>query len=131
MENISIYLVQVCRGEHDDEHFFTIFATDDESYAKKWRDKFNRIIEENKDRIQKYYDDGNYEKPELFWQDMIEWDTPMAMIEKAEGRFDNYTTEIIQQEYDWEGTIDIVECCEIGPIIDEKYCPECGRRIIR
>ena len=28
-------------------------------------------------------------------------------------------------------TIEVVSCCKIGPIVDEKYCPKCGRRIER
>lgn len=26
---------------------------------------------------------------------------------------------------------DITECCKIGPITDENYCPRCGNKIIR
>ena len=27
--------------------------------------------------------------------------------------------------------MDIVECCKIGPIMNENFCPECGKKIIR
>lgn len=32
---------------------------------------------------------------------------------------------------DLVGEIDIVECCEIGPIIKENYCPNCGKKITK
>jgi hypothetical protein len=41
------------------------------------------------------------------------------------------TTKIIQKQYEFEGSIDLVECCEIGPITHEKYCPKCGKKIVR
>ena len=27
--------------------------------------------------------------------------------------------------------IPVTDCCGIGPITNEKYCPECGKRIIK
>lgn len=27
--------------------------------------------------------------------------------------------------------VPVVECCKIGPIFDECYCPRCGKRIVR
>ena len=27
--------------------------------------------------------------------------------------------------------VEVVSCCQVGPIVDEKYCPNCGRRIER
>ena len=39
---------------------------------------------------------------------------------------------IIQiKDKDFGETITVVDCCRIGPIVDEKYCPKCGRRIER
>jgi len=26
---------------------------------------------------------------------------------------------------------DVTSCCGVGPIVREKYCPECGKRILR
>jgi len=27
--------------------------------------------------------------------------------------------------------IPVVNCCKIGPITNERYCPECGKRIVK
>jgi len=45
------------------------------------------------------------------------------------------TTRIIVIKYDlWDGgawsNMDVTECCEIGPITDQKYCSKCGKRIV-
>ena len=40
------------------------------------------------------------------------------------------TTIRMTDETDYIGPIPLVDCCGIGPITNEKYCPECGKRII-
>jgi hypothetical protein len=44
-----------------------------------------------------------------------------------------WKTKIITEldEKDFFGYIDLTDCCKIGPIIDENYCPNCGRLIIK
>lgn len=41
------------------------------------------------------------------------------------------TTKIVKEDDDFMGSMDMTECCKIGPLVDEKYCPNCGRKIIR
>lgn len=43
----------------------------------------------------------------------------------------NNETEIFTHHEEFIGEIDIVECCKIGPITKESYCPNCGKRIVR
>lgn len=81
-----IYLVQMCSGQYEDYREHHIFATVDKERAERWCDKYNRIIENNKDRISHYYDDGNYDKPEPFWYSHIIYDSPIAIVEEIEFR---------------------------------------------
>ena len=41
------------------------------------------------------------------------------------------TTKIIMLQQKFVGTIKVTECCKIGPLTTEKYCPNCGRFIIK
>ena len=44
------------------------------------------------------------------------------------------TTELIIEKYDYFGLITNInktKCCNIAPITNENYCPNCGRKIIR
>ena len=44
------------------------------------------------------------------------------------------TTEIIIEKEDYYGSITNItktKCCGIAPIINENFCPNCGRKIIR
>lgn len=86
MSNTVIYLVMVCSGEHDDYTERHIFATTNKDTAEKWRDKYNRIIDNNKDRIIHYYDDQDCDKPEPFWYNEINWDLPTARVIEIERR---------------------------------------------
>lgn len=41
------------------------------------------------------------------------------------------TTKVIRQfEDSFMGDIDVTECCNIGPIVNENYCPQCGKKIL-
>jgi len=42
-----------------------------------------------------------------------------------------HTTKIIRQEDYFMDYIDVTECCKIGPITNENYCPKCGKQIIK
>ena len=86
MNKEIIYLVAVCSGEYEDYTEHNIFATTDKDKAEKWRDKYNRIIDNNKDRINNYYDDRDWVKPEPFWYDKINYDLPKARIREVELR---------------------------------------------
>ncbi len=81
-----IYLVQVCSGQYEDYREREMFATADKERAEKWRDKYNRIIDNNKDRIKHYYDDQDWNKPEPFWYDEINCNLPTARVIEIEWR---------------------------------------------
>lgn len=81
-----IYLVKVGQGSCDDYHEHEIFATIDKELADEWVIKFNRILDENLERIKCYYDDDNWDKAPLFLHDDIAYDTPNALISKVKLR---------------------------------------------
>ena len=41
------------------------------------------------------------------------------------------TTKIFTEKNDEVFEIDVTECCQVGPIVNENYCPKCGKKIIR
>lgn len=43
----------------------------------------------------------------------------------------NPKTKIIKYYDDFAGWIYGTECCGVAPITNEKYCPNCGRKIIK
>lgn len=47
-------------------------------------------------------------------------------VEEAKG-----TTNVLPEYEEGFGTYDVTECCRFGPIVDENYCPECGKKIIK
>lgn len=40
------------------------------------------------------------------------------------------TTTIIHVDDNFVGQIPVTECCKIGPIINDNFCPGCGKRIV-
>ena len=47
---------------------------------------------------------------------------------------ENNTTELITEKEDYYGAmtnITTTKCCGIGPITNENFCPNCGRKIVR
>lgn len=56
---------------------------------------------------------------------------PVVSVEKFG---EENTTRLIKYEEELFGqviTYPITECCKTGPITDEKYCSECGKKIVR
>lgn len=45
--------------------------------------------------------------------------------------FSFWKTKKIQIHEEFVGYIWVTECCKRGPITDEKFCPYCGRKIIK
>lgn len=88
--NSIIYVVSLVWGQIPEEYNEEeIFATSSIVKAEMWKKKYNRIVNENIQRIKHYYDDKNYDKPKLFWYDELRYDEPKAHIAKIEFR-DNY-----------------------------------------
>ena len=81
-----VYLVSVCTGSYEDYTEHEIFVTNDKTLATKWKDRYNRIIDENKDRIKHYRDDCNCNKKLPFWHDEIYYNEPVAKILEVEFR---------------------------------------------
>ena len=47
---------------------------------------------------------------------------------------DRFFCEIIGEPEDVFGTlinVDVTSCCKAGPIVEENYCPQCGKKINR
>jgi len=86
MNKDVMYLVKICSGMYEDYTEQNIFVTRDKDKAKKWVDRYNRIVDENVDRIQTYYDDGDYDKPELYCYWILAYDNPNSIIEKLKVR---------------------------------------------
>ena len=78
----EIYIIILCAGAYEDYSETLLFATFDEKVAENWVDRFNNIIINNKERIDNYYDDGDYDKPDLYLYDLIKWDPPFAKFKK-------------------------------------------------
>tara|TARA_R110000803_G_scaffold210269_1_gene281642 strand:+ start:46 stop:312 length:267 start_codon:yes stop_codon:yes gene_type:complete len=79
----NLYLVVVATGSYDDYFENIKFATEDEEKALLWVNKFNRILEENKDRLNNYCFTKDQEK-EPFWYDFVHYQEPNALIRKTE-----------------------------------------------
>lgn len=45
-------------------------------------------------------------------------------VEEAMG-----STDVVNEYEEGFGTYCVTECCRFGPIVDENYCPECGKKI--
>ena len=82
----EMHIVYVSSGEYDDYRERNMFVTHDKSKAEKWVLRYNKIVADNYNRIQNYYDDENYEKPEPFCYDDIHWDKPTAHCKTIEVR---------------------------------------------
>lgn len=51
-----IYIVKINNGCYFDDSITNLeFATTNENEASEWCDKFNKIIENNKERMENYY----------------------------------------------------------------------------
>lgn len=81
-----MYIVQECIGDYDDIIERIIFVTSNKKLAEKWKEKYERIIENNKERISNYYDDENYDKPYPLWHDKIVYRLPRITITEIERR---------------------------------------------
>lgn len=86
MQDSVVYIVLLCSGQWDDYHETPIFVTLDKEKAENWVCRFNRIIEENQERILGFYDDEDYSKPEPFWWNKLSDGRPMARIQETKLR---------------------------------------------
>lgn len=82
----KIYIATIVTGQYEDSSYDDIFASFDKDKVIKWCDKFNSIIDRNRDRISKYYENGDYDKKELFWYDFVYYNDPLATFSEVEYR---------------------------------------------
>ena len=75
-----IHVVILAEGEYDDYRERILFYTENEDTAVKWCKRHNRIVEANYERLNSFYDDGDYDKPEPFMHDYIKYQTPQAIF---------------------------------------------------
>lgn len=80
----KIYIVIIGEGEYEDYYENHIFASFDNDKVIAWKDRFNKIIKGNYERIRRYYNDDNYSKKNLFWHDYIAYSNPQAFIKEVE-----------------------------------------------
>jgi ABC-type Fe3+-hydroxamate transport system substrate-binding protein len=78
-----IYAVSIKTAGSDEEEIEDfVFATTKKEKAEKWVKKFNRIVDENKERIQNI--DWCDETP--LWYDFLKWDQPTAEMKEIPRR---------------------------------------------
>jgi hypothetical protein len=73
----DIYIVYTGSGSYQDYYEFIKFVTFNKSKAEKWVARFNKIVDDNKDRIRKYYQ-GDMISREPFMGDLIYYNEPNA-----------------------------------------------------
>lgn len=87
MKNKS-YIVTITTGSSWDRDTYNKFVTLDKEYADTWVEKFNRIIENNKERIDKFAETPEFynDETQLFWAEYIHYQSPSARVEEIELR---------------------------------------------
>jgi len=66
--------------------------------------------------------------------ELIETELLVEQLESRIKELENNTTELITEEEDYYGAMTNItktKCCGIGPITNENFCPNCGRKIIK
>ena len=87
----EIYIVKIGTGSYDDYYEREEFACFDLEKAQKWVDRFNKIIDENRKRIQAFYSDpAVYRSDQPFWHDFIKYEDPNAMLTRVDIRDNNF-----------------------------------------
>lgn len=80
------YLVSIRFGDIYDFGIENAFITKDYEKAEKWIEKFNKIVQNNYDRINHYYDDDIFHKTPPLWFEKIYSNEPVARLEEIEFR---------------------------------------------
>lgn len=76
-----IHVVKIATYSYADYTEDTVFYTEDEDTARKWCERYNKIVEDNRERLETYYDYEGYYKEELFMHDYIVYREPRAIYE--------------------------------------------------
>lgn len=80
------YAVFIGSGQYDDYHAFLQFVTFSEKKAENWVDKYNKIVEDNFERLLNFNDNSDYAKKLPFCHDMIVYEKAHAFFEKTKLR---------------------------------------------
>ena len=75
-----IYIAALGAGTYEDYAERAIFCSFDKLKVKNWVNQFNRIIENNRDKIESY---SVLDGEEPFWYEYIKWEMPKAILRKA------------------------------------------------
>ena len=78
--NKIIYIAILGAGTYDDYAEQVIFCSFNKLKVKNWVNRFNRIIENNRDRIESY---SVLNGKEPFWYEYIKWEMPRALLQEA------------------------------------------------
>ena len=78
-----MYLVLVATGSYDDYNENPIFVTQDKKKALSWVNRYNKIIKDNTDRINRF----KFKKKEPFCYWLIQYEQPVAIVKEVELRF--------------------------------------------
>jgi thymidine kinase len=50
-------------------------------------------------------------------------------VENLESQLEKEKTKVIILDEAQFGRVAVTECCQVGPITSENYCPNCGKQI--
>lgn len=80
----TLYIVKIATGQCEDYYEAFQFATTSKGKAERWVERFNKIIDDNRERITDSELDSDYNS--LFWHNYIVYEEPAALIEETELR---------------------------------------------
>lgn len=78
--NKVVYMAILGTGTYDDYNEQIIFCSFNKLKVKNWVNRFNRIIENNSERILDY---NVLDGKEPLWYEYIKWEEPQALIRNA------------------------------------------------
>ena len=74
----KIYLAIEISGSYEDYREDVVFATEVESTADDWANRYNKLVLDNTDRIRSFEIKNLKPVPFLYW--LIKWDEPSAKV---------------------------------------------------
>lgn len=77
--NEIMYVAILTMGDSVDYRESNVFCSVDKNKVENWVNRFNNIINNNRERINKY---ECCEEEQPFWYDYIKWENPYAIMEE-------------------------------------------------
>lgn len=77
-----IYAVEITEGMSHEIYSYIHFVTHDKALAERWVERFNKIIDDNRDRVTEAYNRDE----DCFWCDWIVYENPHAEVREIEYR---------------------------------------------